>query len=72
MKMSLLSGPQPGNGALEKTSGEEDGESLRDVVLRSLESSRSSFDPLHMCKTSSSSSSSSAGTSELWMHDADS
>ncbi len=63
MKMSLPSRPYPGNGAFEKTSGEDDGESLRDVVLRSLESSSRSFEPLHTCRTSSSS----EGTSELWM-----
>lgn len=62
MKMSLPSRPHPGNGAFEKTSGEDDGESLRAVVLRSLESSSRSFEPLHACRTSSS-----AGTSELWM-----
>lgn len=63
MKMSLPSRPHPGNGAFEKTSGEDDGESLRAVVLRSLESSSRSVEPLHACTTSSSS----AGTSELWM-----
>lgn len=63
MKMSLPSRPHPGNGAFEKMSGEDDGESLRAVVLRSLESSSRSFEPLLACRTSSSS----AGTSELWM-----
>ncbi len=63
MKLSLPSRPHTENGAFEKTSGEDDGESLKDVVLRSLESSSRSFEPLHTCRTSSSS----AGISELWM-----